>query len=198
MYKIVVLIGKSGSGKDRLLRELTINNSFHEIVSNTTRPIRENEKDGVNYHFLTEEEFFEKERNNQMLEVSHFREWHYGTSFDNLNENKINIGVYNPTGYISLLENPNVEVLGVYVDCSDKERLIRQLNREEHPDVEEIVRRFSTDKADFDYLNNYLLHKFSHLYEVRVNNDKGTDIKNIADKIIELVEDWDKKNGADK
>ena len=39
-------------------------------------------------------------------------------------------------------------------ETTDKERLIRQLNREENPDVEEIIRRFSTDKADFQIAEN--------------------------------------------
>ena len=35
------------------------------------------------------------------------------------------------------------------VICSDKTRLLRQLNREDHPNVDEIVRRYKTDKDDF-------------------------------------------------
>lgn len=37
----------------------------------------------------------------------------------------------------------------VYVQTNDKVRLIRQLNREEEPDVDEILRRYRTDQWDF-------------------------------------------------
>ena len=55
--KVVALFGKAGSGKDTILREVVSKGDFHEIVSCTTRPRREGEQDGVNYHFLTNEEF---------------------------------------------------------------------------------------------------------------------------------------------
>lgn len=189
MYKIVALVGKSGSGKDRILRELCANSDYHEIISNTTRPIRENEVDGVNYHYLTDEEFLRKKDNGEMLETADFRGWHYGTSYDNLNENKVNIGVYNPTGYMSLLDNDNVEVYGIMVNCSNKERVIRQLNREEHPDVDEIIRRYSTDKADFEYMWEYL-NKKSSLKQDYVDNDRGADIKNVCETVNKMVKNW--------
>lgn len=189
MYKIVALVGKSGSGKDRILRELCANSDYHEIISNTTRPIRENEVDGVNYHYLTDEEFLRKKDNGEMLETAVFRGWHYGTSYDNLNENKANIGVYNPTGYMSLLDNDNVEVYGIMVNCSNKERVIRQLNREEHPDVDEIIRRYSTDKADFEYMWE-CLNKKSGLKQDYVDNDKGADIKNVCETVNKMVKNW--------
>ena len=46
-----------------------------------------------------------------------------------------------------VLEDINLKI--VYVKASDKTRLLRQLNREEEPNVHEIVRRFYTDEADF-------------------------------------------------
>ena len=58
MYKIVALIGEAGSGKDTILRELIkACPDLHEIVSCTTRPMREGEKDGINYYYYTNNEF---------------------------------------------------------------------------------------------------------------------------------------------
>ena len=60
-YKIVALIGKAGSGKDTLLQNLIDDNKgWNEIISCTTRPPREGEKNGVNYYFLSDEEFAAK------------------------------------------------------------------------------------------------------------------------------------------
>ena len=67
MYKIVALIGEAGSGKDTILRKLIDDTKhyyngklpLHEIISYTSRPPREKEVDGVNYHFISAEKFAE-------------------------------------------------------------------------------------------------------------------------------------------
>lgn len=156
MYKIIALIGEGGSGKDTILREVVSRNpSFHEIVSCTTRPPREGEVDGVNYHFLSGVEFGEKVVNDEMLEATYFNGWFYGTSLESLNQTAVNIGVFNPTGVESLLAHKDKIAVKVFrIKVSDKERLIRQLNRESNPDVHEIIRRFKADWMDFDDLSD--------------------------------------------
>lgn len=150
-YKVIAICGKSASGKDTLLQRIVNQNpEVHEIVSCTTRPSREDEIDGVNYFFLSLEEFAHKDIMGEMLEVSKFRDWYYGTPIDGLNLNLINVGVFNPTGIYSLFNNDKIDLYVVLVQASDKVRLIRSLRREANPDVDEIVRRYSTDKEDFE------------------------------------------------
>lgn len=55
---------------------------------------REGEKEGVNYYFLSSDEFKERLFNGDMLEATVFRGWSYGTAFSALNENTINLGVF--------------------------------------------------------------------------------------------------------
>lgn len=154
MYKIIVLIGEAGSGKDSLMQGvLQENPNLHEIVSYTTRPPREGEIDGINYNFISGEKFGDKVINGEMIEAACFNGWFYGTGYASLRSDCINIGVFNPTGVESLLAAQDVEILVFYVRASDKERLIRQLNREENPDVMEIIRRFKTDMIDFEHLD---------------------------------------------
>lgn len=71
--KVIALFGKSGVGKDTIQKELLkyIDNS-QGIVSNTTRPKRDYEKDGVDYHFLSVEDFAKKVLNGEMLEATSF------------------------------------------------------------------------------------------------------------------------------
>lgn len=156
MIKVIALMGKAGSGKDTILTTLTHQypNEYNEIVSCTTRPPREGEVNGVNYHFLTLHEFTQKEINNDMLETTVFNNWHYGTALSSLSTDKINIGVFNPAGVRSLLQNKLIDLTVYYIWASDKERLIRQLSREQEPNVHEIVRRFAADEADFSNLND--------------------------------------------
>lgn len=157
-YKIIAICGKSASGKDTLLQQIIKNNSdLHEIISFTTRPPREGEIDGKHYFFLNADEVREKYFNGDIVEVSMFRDWLYGTPVSGLSPEKINVGVFNPEGISSLLENDDIEIFVVLVQAPDKVRLIRSLNRESNPDIEEIIRRYGTDKEDFS--------NFSEIYE---------------------------------
>lgn len=107
--------------------------------------MREHEIDGEDYHFLTETQFICK----TYIESTTFRGWHYGTAIDDLAEDRINIGVFNRAGVETLRKMGDIELLDIFISATDKERLMRQLTREEEPDVKEIVRRFSTDEKDF-------------------------------------------------
>ena len=79
--KIVALMGEAGSGKDTILHSIMEKypSYFNEIISCTTRPPREGEKEGVNYYFLSIDEFTKKVLNGDMLEATEFNDWHYGT-----------------------------------------------------------------------------------------------------------------------
>lgn len=72
-YKLIALFGPSASGKDTLAKELLKRNDVSEIVSCTTRPMRDYEKDGIDYHFMNEEEFGKKVLDGTMLEATTFR-----------------------------------------------------------------------------------------------------------------------------
>lgn len=146
-FQVIAFVGKSGAGKDycakKLVAEYPDDTQF--IVSSTTRPKRDYEIEGVDYHFLTEREFAA----GTFVETASFNGWHYGTRLGDLRLDRINVGVFNPTGIKSLAAHDNILLTIVYVKASDKTRLMRQLNREEEPNVKEIIRRFGTDEADF-------------------------------------------------
>lgn len=166
--KVIALFGKAGSGKDTILRALVnkFPDRYNEIVSCTTRPPREGEQEGVNYYFLTVDQFTEKVLNGDMLEATEFNNWHYGTALSSLLTDKINVGVFNPEGIRCLMEDNFVDLTAYYVQAEDKERLIRQLIREVDPDVKEIIRRFSADEKDFEDLEDID-------YQVIINQDKN-------------------------
>lgn len=166
MYKIIALIGKAGSGKDTMMhRVLERNPNLHEIVSCTTRPRREGEVEGVNYFYLTPEQFGDKVLHDEMLEATCFNDWFYGTSYESLRSDVTNIGVFNPAGIESLLGRRDVVVHVFYVTASPKNRLLRQLNREKDPDVEEIIRRYKADEIDFADLGFEYEVLYNEIYE---------------------------------
>ena len=155
--KILALFGKSASGKDTIQKWIVSNfpKTTNKIVSCTTRSPRDGEQEGIDYFFLTDEEFATKVLDGSMLEATSFREWFYGTALDQLDPEKINIGVFNITGVECILEDPRLEVQPVWVHASDKTRLLRSLNREENPDCKEICRRFQADEKDFDEMDDF-------------------------------------------
>ena len=148
--KILALFGKSGAGKDTIQNWLVSNlDNTKGIVSCTTRPPRDYEVDGVDYHFLTPDQFAEKVLDGSMLEAASFNGWFYGTTISELDADKINVGVFNIKGIERLLEDNRVDVFVLHISAFDKTRLIRNLNREEYPNCAEICRRYFTDEDDF-------------------------------------------------
>lgn len=151
--KVIALFGKSGSGKDTVLKMSSImlrsQLDLHAIVSYTTRPKREREEEGIDYHFVSKEKFIDMIDTGTMLEFSCFNGWYYGTSVASLSPDEVNIGVFNLDGIKALKANSHIDLIPIHIDCSDETRLRRQLDREQKPNVKEIVRRFGTDEKDF-------------------------------------------------
>ena len=150
-YKVLALFGESGNGKDYIQRELIrlFPDQTKGIVSCTTRPRRDYEVDGKDYYFMTVSVFGEKVLNGTMLEATCFNDWFYGTAIEELECNKINIGVFNVEGIRCLISDSRLDVIPIYITASPKTRLMRALKREDNPDCHEICRRFLADEQDF-------------------------------------------------
>ncbi len=81
--KVIVVSGPSGVGKGTVVKELIGSNKDCALsVSATTRSPREGEAHGVNYFFITKEEFTQKINNNEMLEYAEYCSNFYGTPKD--------------------------------------------------------------------------------------------------------------------
>ena len=149
--KILALFGKSSAGKDSIQRWLLQNiQGANGLISYTTRPPRDSERDGRDYCFVSEFYFKKLILEKRLLEYTKFKDWYYGTDLHNPKPHRINIGVFNPTGIRSLLEHSDkFDILPVYIQASDKDRLTRSLKREANPNCAEICRRFLADEEDF-------------------------------------------------
>lgn len=150
-YKIIAIIGQSGCGKDTVLNETVTRHPdvCSRIINCTTRPKREYEKDGVDYHFMPVSGFAREVLNGNMLEATEYNEWFYGTNINALTPNKINIGIFSPAAVEALLQDPRLDVDVVRVVTANKTRLQRTLNREDVPNCAEICRRYLADEKDF-------------------------------------------------
>lgn len=168
MKNILILCGKAASGKDTLKRyiveELELSGiEFNNVVNTTTRPPREGEVDGVNYHFCSAEEMTKKILNDEMAEAVLFNDWVYGTENKALSEDKLNVGIFNLEGIEALRQNPNHNIFAVYLDVEDSVRLIRYLNRENmtKEKINEMFRRYKADEIDFADVDDLVDYKLT-------------------------------------
>ena len=78
---VLVLSGPSGAGKSSLIKRIENEiGDYYFSISSTTRPMREGEKDGVEYHFIDKEEFIKDIENDYFLEYAVVHGNYYGTS----------------------------------------------------------------------------------------------------------------------
>ena len=175
---IYIITGPSGVGKNTIINELSNHLDFYFSVSHTTRPRRENEVNGKDYYFITEEEFENLIKSNQMIEYEQYGDFYYGTSREELsNDSSIIILDLEVNGATKLLgENKNFK--GIFIDIDDYE-LIKRLKNRGH-DESFIKKRMK--------LANLQREK-KELYQYHVDNeDIKTSVNQILDIIYELEE----------
>lgn len=165
MGKIFCVMGKSATGKDTIYQKLLHENELklQRIIPYTTRPIREGEEDGREYHFCTEEDVQRLEAEGKIVELRAYDTvygiWKYFTVNDGdiqlEKENYLLIGTLE--AYIKIRDYfGSQNVVPIYIEVEDGERLLRAISREKEQDVpkyEEMCRRFLADAKDFSEEN---------------------------------------------
>ena len=164
MGKIYCVMGKSSSGKDTVYKKLKEQyKEFRLIVPYTTRPIREGEKDGVEYYFVDPELFRAMKEDGKVIESRSYNTkcgiWTYFTADDGQIDlsaaDYLLIGTL--VSYQALREYFGEEaIVPVYLEVEDGLRLARALERErrqEKPKYAEMCRRFLADEEDFSEEN---------------------------------------------
>ena len=114
-YETIIFLGFSGVGKTALANQLSHKypHLFHRVVTNTTRSIREDEIDKIDYNFLSVDDFTNKIKSNDFIEYAKFNGNYYGTSFDNFNNQLLNIVVCEPSGVLPIYNNPKINVVNI-------------------------------------------------------------------------------------
>ncbi len=162
MGRIYMLIGKSASGKDNIYKSLLddIKLKLNPIILYTTRPMREGESEGKEYHF-TDIPHMELLRDKGLIieeRVYHtvFGEWYYFTADDgsiDIDGGKQYITIGTIDSFIKMKEYfGGKNICPVYIDVDDEIRLLRAIDREKNqpkPSYKEVCRRFIADCDDF-------------------------------------------------
>ena len=160
MGKIYYIIGKSSSGKDTIFKELLARiPQLKRVVPYTTRPVREGEKNGVEYFFTDEEQVQKLEQAGRIIELRAYDTacgvWKYFTADDG--QIDLEAGNYLMIGtleaYEKMIQYYGAEkIIPLYIEVEDGERLSRALARERRqaqPKYKELCRRFLADEEDF-------------------------------------------------
>lgn len=162
MGKIYYIIGKSASGKDTLLSKVLKNEKLNlqEIVQTTTRPMREGEVDGREYHFITNEKAQELLDAGKVIERRVYHTVHGDWTYMLADDGHLDLasGDYAAVGTVeSYTQVRNYfgaeKVVPIYIYVETGERLMRALLREKQnavPKYAELCRRFLADEADYD------------------------------------------------
>ena len=161
MSKIFYIMGKSASGKDRIYSRLAGDRTLNlkKLILYTTRPIRDGEKEGVQYYFTDNENLKRFENEGRVIEARSYDTvygvWTYFTADDgqiNLTDGNY-LGIGTLESFCKMKEYYGKDtVVPVYIEVEDGERLIRAVRREQEqkiPKYEELCRRFLADQEDF-------------------------------------------------
>lgn len=160
MGKIFCLMGKSSSGKDTIYKLLLEKAELKlgRIVSYTTRPIRANEAEGEEYHFVDENRLNQLKTDGKVIECRCYNTchgpWYYFTADDGQVEKDADYLVIGTVeSFVKLRDYYGKDrVLPIYIEVEDGIRLSRALKREmkqSEPKYEEMCRRFLADQQDF-------------------------------------------------
>ena len=161
MSKIFFVLGKSCSGKDTIFQFLKENRELNlkTVVGYTTRPMRQGETEGVEYHFVSKERLQEMKDMSKVIECRDYNTVHGIWSYFTADDGQIDLGKGDYL-YIGTLESYNdmVKYYGrdfvvpLYIEVENGERLERAVRRErkqEQPKYAELCRRFLADEEDF-------------------------------------------------
>ena len=154
---LLCLCGGTGVGKDSILKVLTDKYGYEKIVTYTTRPMREGEIDGVDYHYIDKKVFDSLCAGDFFAETTSYKVindevWEYGTAHKDLAPNKIVI--LNPSGLKELKKDKSLDILAIYLYASYGE--IWNRLRQRGDNLDEVTRRLEADKKDFDDINEYV------------------------------------------
>lgn len=204
---LIVVSGPSGAGKDsvcNLVKEK--NNNMWISISCTSREIRKGEEDGINYFYLTKEEFENKIKNNDFLEYAIYNNNYYGTPLYKIEEN-LNKGI----DVVLVIEVQGaLKVKKIYPDAvfifvlpPSMEELKNRLIKRGTESTEKILERFKTaykeineiSKYNYVIVNNILDEAVSKMQSIivaercRVDRIEETDLSNTEELLHEKLID---------
>ena len=174
---MLVLVGPSASGKSAVVKELVKSYGLEKFITCTTRGMRVGEVDGVDYHFLTAEEFSKLYSNNEFIETVYYNGNYYGTLKKEANDNKVVI--LEPQGlnnFVKVLDN----VFAVFLQTDEEVLKTRMIGRGDS--MLEVAKRLENDR---------ILFSADQLVKIEYTiNTTNLSVSEIADRIYKEYKDY--------
>lgn len=177
---MIILIGPSASGKTEIAKKLISAFGYKKFVTTTTRNKRVGEIDGIDYYFISVDEFKENLMNNKFIETTIYNNNYYGSYKSEMADNKVLIVEPNGLKAFQSLNDPHI--ISFFIDSSEDDRYERMLKRGD--EINDIKRRLHNDrklfyeniKTDFRVINkNKSLEELS----IDINNSYLKKIKSL-------------------
>jgi len=203
---LLLLVGLSGCGKDYLSKQLVDNYGFNNNVSYTTRPMRDGEIDGVEYHFISSNEEFEVlVDSGEIFERTSYKTkhglWMYGygkKSFPPEGE-QLNVAICNPDGVRQFLESEMEDRIAVLDVMPDNHMRLQQvcnryggINKMTDIQMCEAFRREVEDAQPFyDYFNGssgVWSNSFRHVPWDEWEHDYDGDLDSVIFTILDIMD----------
>ena len=165
---LLVLMGKSCSGKDTIANELVNKYGYESFVSYTTRPMRDGEVQDQTYHFISEDEFINKINDGFFLEhrkyLSENGLWYYGTAKEDYEKDSKMVSILPPDGVNTLISKGiNPKVIYIYANQTTvKNRLLK--------------RRIKADNVDF--------RGAEMLANLSIYNNEGKELSEVVNEVL--------------
>ena len=149
---IIVLVGKTASGKTTVANELCKHHGYKRIITYTTRPMRENEVQDVDYHFISDEQFNKMVENNEFTEYKRYNTahgvWSYGSiiTLEQEYSDDCYVIILTPQGLKDLSKKIS-RYIAFYLNVDFKTQLERLKKRGD--EEQQIIKRLKNDAKDF-------------------------------------------------
>ena len=185
----LIILGPSGVGKDTIINMLLKKypDIFYKLPSYTTRPKRKGEKEGVDYFYITKEEFEVKRNQNKLIGIQEYNGNFYASDKSKLNElmnkgDKIIILNYNIETANKVKDELDFNFIAILPPCEDELRN-RLKNRGTNP--EELEKRMQNSLREKKLINeaNYIQFRV-------VNDEKDICLTKVENHIKELYPNY--------
>lgn len=151
-HSLIVLVGVSGAGKDTLVKRAGRRRSLRKPISLTTRRQREEEVDGVDYYFITIEEFEEHINKGEVFEWAEFGGQLYGTLLSELQGAGVRLCIRENQGAKEMKEKLGAIIVGL--EHPSFEVMVERL-RERGDSNEDIDRRLAIDRIRVEEIRHF-------------------------------------------
>lgn len=142
---MIILVGASASGKTEVAKQLAREFNMKKVITHTTRPMRAHEKQDIDYHFVSVQEFLLLKSQNAFVETTEYNGNYYGTSKKEIGDQKCLI--VDPNGLHAFQQLHDPHLVTFLLTANEEIRKNRMISRGDT--YENIHKRIAGDKKDF-------------------------------------------------